>query len=297
MQTALSPWSSARDRKKVSIGVRIPPGALGSVRWRTPALMSMSLPGGMTYTWFGSTRIRSSTWLVFISVSLARSSAMKLWCLGSRWRTATKAIPLSGGVARRNLRSASRPPAEAPIPTTGTPSVAAAGAARARWGRRRAGARATARRRGFPPRCFELETRRFGFFFAIGTPRVRRMNSQEERFVARPALRRAGLPADAGRLGLGCRPRHGSRGLRARAWRDARPSQKGAYRIRAHAARGATGRVNREGRLRQCPAEIGFTPSRCARRSRDRRGGRARSEARARSRRRRRRRASRLASR
>src|ERR1700682_2993125 len=42
-----------------------------------------------------------------------------LLCVGSRCWTMTKAMPLSGGMAERRSMKALRPPADAPIPTTG----------------------------------------------------------------------------------------------------------------------------------------------------------------------------------
>ena len=48
-QTAFSPRSSARDRKKKSMGIRMPRKVLsGTVSWRARWKMAMSLFGGMT---------------------------------------------------------------------------------------------------------------------------------------------------------------------------------------------------------------------------------------------------------
>ncbi len=42
-----------------------------------------------------------------------------LWWSGDRCRTTTKAMPQSLGICRNNVQIASRPPADAPMPTTG----------------------------------------------------------------------------------------------------------------------------------------------------------------------------------
>src|SRR5689334_2385104 len=46
------------------------------------------------------------------------TSAARLSWVGSKCWTRTNAIPLSVGTAVKNLRNASRPPADAPIPAT-----------------------------------------------------------------------------------------------------------------------------------------------------------------------------------
>ena len=68
--------------------------------------------------WSPSRRIPSVTSAIGISLERARISARLLLCRGSRCWTNTKAMPVSLG--RRCSRSvnASKPPAEAPIPTT-----------------------------------------------------------------------------------------------------------------------------------------------------------------------------------
>src|SRR5689334_12617645 len=48
------------------------------------------------------------------------TSAARLSWVGSRCWTRTNAMPLSAGTALKNLRNASRPPADAPIPTSAT---------------------------------------------------------------------------------------------------------------------------------------------------------------------------------
>ena len=61
----------------------------------------------------------SSIWLVGILVALESRSVRTVSCVGSRCCTNTNAMPVSSGSARRSWVKASRPPAEAPIPTTG----------------------------------------------------------------------------------------------------------------------------------------------------------------------------------
>src|SRR4029077_1608447 len=48
------------------------------------------------------------------------TSAARLSWVGSKCWTRTNAMPLSVGTALKNLRNASRPPADAPIPTSAT---------------------------------------------------------------------------------------------------------------------------------------------------------------------------------
>src|SRR2546428_909967 len=60
----------------------------------------------------------SSASQIGMGVYLASSSAIRLWCFGSRCGMSTKAMPLLSGMAPRNFLNALRPPAEAPMPTT-----------------------------------------------------------------------------------------------------------------------------------------------------------------------------------
>src|SRR6266436_8988293 len=57
-----------------------------------------------------------------IEVSRDNSEVSALSCVGSRCCTSTKAMPVSLGSAFNNCVIASRPPAEAPIPTMGNES-------------------------------------------------------------------------------------------------------------------------------------------------------------------------------
>src|SRR6476661_2592764 len=73
----------------------------------------------MTKTWFGATGMPSVTSLTGILVTLEMSSVRWLSCVGSRCCTSTKAILVSVGRCVSNCVNASRPPAEAPMPTIG----------------------------------------------------------------------------------------------------------------------------------------------------------------------------------
>src|SRR5690348_18237191 len=65
-----------------------------------------------------------------IEVVFARILSRLLSCLGSRCCTTTKAIPVSPGKASRSWLTASRPPADAPMPTTAKAPASSAGTAR-----------------------------------------------------------------------------------------------------------------------------------------------------------------------
>src|SRR5471030_192619 len=54
-----------------------------------------------------------------MSVVRARMLASALWCCGSRCCTRTNPNPVLAGSCLRSWENASRPPDEAPIPTTG----------------------------------------------------------------------------------------------------------------------------------------------------------------------------------
>ncbi len=68
---------------------------------------------------FGSRSMSSSTRYTGIRVRRASSSSIKLLKSGDRCCTTTNESPESRGVCAKNSSNASRPPAEAPIPTTG----------------------------------------------------------------------------------------------------------------------------------------------------------------------------------
>ena len=79
----------------------------------------MFLLGGMTYTWSGSSAIPSRH-LNDGHVGRPREeSGKRAFMLGSRCRISTKAIPDLDGSAFNSAVKAARPPAEAPIATTG----------------------------------------------------------------------------------------------------------------------------------------------------------------------------------
>src|SRR5437867_4796484 len=69
--------------------------------------------------WLGSTRRRSVTVMTGIAVVLDRTSDNWLSCLGSKCWMSTNAMPVSVRSCLRSWVKASRPPAEAPMPTTG----------------------------------------------------------------------------------------------------------------------------------------------------------------------------------
>src|SRR5499427_6287079 len=96
-----------------------PRGSLRGVSRRTPPAIPMVTPGGITYTWFGSTAIRSRTSVTGMVVARDRISVSMLAWVGSRWRIKTNAMPVSVGRAWTIWLKASRPPAEAPMPTMG----------------------------------------------------------------------------------------------------------------------------------------------------------------------------------
>src|SRR5439155_6623995 len=74
--------------------------------------------GGSRYTWFCCTSILSSACWTGISECLDNSSSITLLKSGDKCWTTTNAIPGLGGRLAKNCSSDSRPPAEAPIPTT-----------------------------------------------------------------------------------------------------------------------------------------------------------------------------------
>src|SRR6267154_85946 len=67
----------------------------------------------------GRTWIPSVTWVTGILVVRERISSSALWWLGSRCCKNTRAMPVVSGKLASRVEKASRPPAEAPIPTTG----------------------------------------------------------------------------------------------------------------------------------------------------------------------------------
>src|SRR5882762_9918588 len=99
------------------------------VRFRTPATMVMRVFGGMTYTWPSSTRIPFFTSRTGIGVVLDRIWLKMLGYFRSRCWTSTKAIAASNDRFASNSENASKPPAEAPMPTIGKVSLDGGGTA------------------------------------------------------------------------------------------------------------------------------------------------------------------------
>src|SRR6266478_6290868 len=100
-----------------------------SARFRTPLTMVMLVFGGMTYTWPGSTRTPCCTSTTGSGVVLDRISLKMLGYFGSRCWTSTKAIAASSDRCASNSENASKPPAEAPMPTIGNVPLDGWGAA------------------------------------------------------------------------------------------------------------------------------------------------------------------------
>ena len=76
----------------------------------------------MTYTQFGSTASPSDTSTTGMLVAFDRRVVSALSWLGSRCWISTNAIPDLDGSALRSAVKAARPPAEAPMATTGNES-------------------------------------------------------------------------------------------------------------------------------------------------------------------------------
>jgi hypothetical protein len=77
------------------------------------------LPGAATYTVLGAMRSRAETGTTRIDVARCSSCASAASWVADMCSTTTKATPVSGGVVSSNVRSASMPPADPPMPTTG----------------------------------------------------------------------------------------------------------------------------------------------------------------------------------
>src|SRR5260370_33837990 len=92
--------------------------------------MIMFESGGITYTQFGSTLGSSLTSFTGNCVARDRISARWLAWDGDKWETRTNAMPGSVGNALRRGVNASRPPADAPMQTTGN---GGAGCGTAAW--------------------------------------------------------------------------------------------------------------------------------------------------------------------
>ena len=84
MPIALLPWSSASERKNVSMGSRKPRGSVGSVITSVPCFMAIFLFGGMIWIVLASTFAPSSACRIGIWVNFLNSSGSMLTWVGSR---------------------------------------------------------------------------------------------------------------------------------------------------------------------------------------------------------------------
>ena len=119
----LACWSSAKEIRKRLIGKLGCSDLTRGCNWSLPFLIVSSVFSGMIYTLLGWT-----SWPSFISVTgslvvRASNSTKPLLCFGSKCCTNTNAMPLLVGRACKNCVYAFSPPAEAPTPTTGNPSL------------------------------------------------------------------------------------------------------------------------------------------------------------------------------
>src|SRR4029078_7216147 len=89
----------------------------GSMRCRVPCRIARLLPPGARYTPLASTSIPSVASTTGIVVHLLSRFGRRLTCPACWCETTTNAIPLLGGIWRKKSSMASKPPAEAPIPT------------------------------------------------------------------------------------------------------------------------------------------------------------------------------------
>jgi hypothetical protein len=118
-QTARSSCTCASARKNRSIATCGPRVRDGSVTRSHPSFIDRSRLGAITYTRLASIGIGAVTCMTGMPVLRCRISAALLSWWGDRCRTTTKAIPLSAGIVSKKRCRAARPPAEAPMPTTG----------------------------------------------------------------------------------------------------------------------------------------------------------------------------------
>src|SRR6185295_15589685 len=89
----------------------------GSMRCRAPCRIARLLPPGARYTLLGSTSIPSVTSTTGIAVHLLSRFGRRLTCPACWCETTTNTMPLLGDIWRKKSSMASKPPAEAPIPT------------------------------------------------------------------------------------------------------------------------------------------------------------------------------------
>ena len=81
--------------------------------------MVMAALGGITYTWFGDSTVPFCTSRTGMAVSRESKGTNMLEWPGARCWMKTNAMPVSAGSPRSSSVTASRPPAEAPMATTG----------------------------------------------------------------------------------------------------------------------------------------------------------------------------------
>ncbi len=111
-----------------------PPCILRSFTRSVPSNVCSCLPGAITYTWFFSMG----------AVSVICSTGMPVWrcriwpavlaCSADRCRITTNAMSIVFGALSKKLIRACRPPADAPMPTTGNCNVRGPAADVGSWG-------------------------------------------------------------------------------------------------------------------------------------------------------------------
>jgi hypothetical protein len=115
---ARGPASSASDVKKMSIVSARASMGRGRRTANRPSRSVIDVSGAMTYTRSAATSTSSATSVTRIGVTSWRISTRWLDCRGSRWRITTYAMPVPIRCAATSSRTACRPPADAPTPTT-----------------------------------------------------------------------------------------------------------------------------------------------------------------------------------
>ena len=116
--TARSRSTSAIDANSASIGCRGRTPGLAVRKTSAPRNTHAEVCGGTTRIVLGSIRCPLATSTTGSNVAAAsRPASWPIWDGGRCWRT-TNASPVSAGMLPMSCLSASRPPAEAPTPTT-----------------------------------------------------------------------------------------------------------------------------------------------------------------------------------
>jgi hypothetical protein len=114
----------------MSMGSGMPCGRSTSCSDTTPCATVSVLPGGVTTASLGERRPPSVASRTGIIACRRSSSGKKLTACGSMWLTTIKATPESAGTWAKKASMASKPPAEAPMPTTGKPTSVVGASAR-----------------------------------------------------------------------------------------------------------------------------------------------------------------------